>query len=327
MIHKLQNMRLKALANVLPKEFVMNEDLTFNSEDEKQLFIKKVGINRRFIAPKNHDVVHYLSQGIPQVLDELSWKAEEIEIFIVVSQSGHGVLPSLAHQLHEKFKFSERAIVWDIHLGCSAWAYALFQVQQLLHSFPMGTKAILCLGDLSSQLINTEDSSANRLFSDAFNILALEKEENASPFYYSFLNPGKGVKSIYKGLDEKSSNGMILNGMEVFQYSVSMVPKFLKEMHKAIQDKVDIQYGVLHQANQLINRSIIKQIDLAHINFLESITSYGNAGIASIGLTIGVNHAEKSLENYILACGFGIGFSIGAVAFPYENPINIIIKI
>lgn len=326
---KAENIKIEGLLNVLPKESVKNEDLSFSSEEEKQNFIENVGINQRFIAPKDKNMLFYLEKGCHALLEKMQWNAEEIQVCIVVSQSGLGVLPSLAHQLQEKLQFHPKAVVFDINLGCSAWGFALFQIQQILQAYPNNTKALLCLGDLSSQIIKPHDPSTQFLFSDAFNFLALQKSEKAKPFYYSFLNPGKGVKSIYKGLDEKSKNGMILNGLEVFQYALSYVPPLLKECIATLKDEnINLDALVLHQANQLINNSIIKQLGANNYKIFDSITTFGNSGIASIGLSLGYNYSsENPLKNYILACGFGVGFSISAMAFPFHPKIHEIIKI
>lgn len=324
-----KNIKIEGLLNVLPKNLVKNEDLHFASDVEKKSFIKNVGINQRFIAPKDKSMLYYLEYGCKTLLDKMEWNPKEIEICIVVTQSGLGALPSLAHQLQEKLQFNSKAIVFDINLGCSAWGFALFQIQQMLQAYPNNAKAILCLGDISSQIIHPNDSSTEFLFSDAFNFLALQKAENANPFYYSFLNPGKGVKSIYKGLDEKSMGGMILNGLEVFQYAVSYVPPFLKEFILQLKkENITIDALILHQANQLINKSIINQLGEKNFKIYNSIDKFGNSGIASIGLSLPNVYAfGPTSKNYILTCGFGVGFSISAMAFTWNPKIHETIKI
>ncbi len=325
---KESGMKIKGLINVLPKEFVLNQDLQFSTPQEKEQFIDKVGINKRYVAPSNNNIVSYFEKGIEVLLDRLGWDYSEIDFLCVVSQSGMGVLPSMAHQLHGSFEGKSDALVWDLNLGCSAWGFALFQTHKILQGLGKNAKAILCLGDLSSQLIAPDDNSTKFIFSDAINILGLELDEKEDPFYYSFLNPGKGVKSIYRGLDERSSKGMVLDGLEVFQYAVSLVPAEINKMIKRLeQDQVPISTLVLHQANQLINHAIISQIDVEKYQVLETLNDFGNAGVASIGLTLGVETAHSSISDYICACGFGVGFSISTTVFKFAPTVNELIKI
>lgn len=321
-------MNITGLMNVLPKEYVLNQDLDFNTPEESAQFIEKVGINKRYIIPENQHIVYYFEEGIKRLIEKLAWKMEDVDFLCVVSQSGLGMLPSMAHQLHASLGGKSSALVWDLNLGCSAWSYAMYQAHKILQGLGKKSKAIICLGDVSSQLIDPNDNSTKFLFSDAFNVVALEYDETADPFYYSFLNPGKGVKSIYRNLDDKSQNGMILDGMEVFQYAVSLVPGELKKMEETLEQlQVKTSTIVLHQANQLINRAILSQMTPGKYRVLESIQDYGNAGIASIGLTLGVCTQDDEISDYVCACGFGVGFSIGTMAFQFTPRVNEIIKI
>jgi len=323
-----RGMKINGLINVLPQEFVLNQDLQFSTPQEKEQFIENVGINKRYVAPSNNNIVSYLEKGIEVLLDRLGWEYNEVDFLCIVSQSGLGVLPSMAHQLHGSFEGKSEALVWDLNLGCSAWGYALFQAHKVLQGLGDNAKAILCLGDLSSQLIAPDDNSTKFIFSDAINILGLELDEKEPPFYYSFLNPGKGVKSIYRGLDERSSKGMVLDGLEVFQHAVSLVPAEINKMIKHLeQEQVTISTLVLHQANQLINHAIINQIDVERYQVLETLNHFGNAGIASIGLTLGVEANRALIPEYICACGFGVGFSISTMAFKFSPRVNELIKI
>lgn len=72
-------------------------------------------------------------------------------------------------------------------------------------------------------------------------------------------------------------------------------------------------YFALHQANRLIVDSIAQTMQIPSDKVLISIDQYANTAGASIPLTLChcLGQMQESEKKKILACGFGVGLSVG----------------
>jgi 3-oxoacyl-[acyl-carrier-protein] synthase-3 len=100
--------------------------------------------------------------------------------------------------------------------------------------------------------------------------------------------------------------------MEVFNFALKNVPTSLKNvLNKADLSLDEVDYCILHQANQLITDSIRKKLKSSTEKFPTSIQQYGNTSSASIPLTI-CSELKEQLSTQklkLLLSGFGVGFS------------------
>jgi 3-oxoacyl-[acyl-carrier-protein] synthase-3 len=82
-------------------------------------------------------------------------------------------------------------------------------------------------------------------------------------------------------------------------------------LNKADLSLDEVDYCILHQANQLITDSIRKKLKSSTEKFPTSIQQYGNTSSASIPLTI-CSELKEQLSTQklkLLLSGFGVGFS------------------
>ena len=80
---------------------------------------------------------------------------------------------------------------------------------------------------------------------------------------------------------------MSLNGPNIFSFSTTVMPKKLRELiYLSKTDPNKIKYCFLHQANKLINDTIIEKLDLKKTIFPSSIKRFGNTSSATIPITV-----------------------------------------
>ena len=110
-----------------------------------------------------------------------------------------------------------------------------------------------------------------------------------------------------------------MNGMDVMKFSLREVPLVVQEIMESAgwKDEDGVIYA-MHQPNRLILEYLVHLIKPADEGRLPIVlTKTGNTGAASIPLLLSVDHerleSSYSLKKVIL-CGFGVGFSWGAVA-------------
>jgi 3-oxoacyl-[acyl-carrier-protein] synthase-3 len=309
---------LKGIVNVIPKYTVSNRDISHLSDIQIEELIKHTGItNRRICIDETESVKTYAIRGVELLLNNLKWNNGDVDALIFITQSAQVPIPSLACQLHGEFNLSSDTICFDINSGCSGYVYGLHTVGSILNSLNKRvSRAIVCCGDFSSRLIKPNDPATQPIFSDAVSITAIEFDpKNRNTAYFNLQTDGNGKNAIYLEKELKSNDFfMKLNGIDVFNYSVNMVPKNINNLFAQSQvntEKIDL--FVFHQANKLINNVLTRSLGLASDKTPETLSLYGNTASASIPVTL-VNQLTKNPgPKNVLMCGFGVGFSVASV--------------
>ena len=251
------------------------------------------------------------------------------------SQTPDYILPATSCILQDRLGLSKECFTLDISLGCSGWVYGLSTISSLISAGKM-KKALLLVGDTTSKTTSFEDTSSWPLFGDAGTATALVYKENAKGFLFHTASDGSGKDAIiipdggYRNrynketltYYEKKEGGKlnklhcILDGMDVFSFAISKVPKSVKKILEIAEtNKDNIDYYIFHQANLLLNETVRKKIKVESEKVPYSLESFGNTSCATIPLTMVVSLKEQ-LENQklkLIASGFGVGLSWATV--------------
>ncbi len=344
-ILKLTKVAFQGVAAAVPENTVYNADFPYLKDKEKQFVISNIGINERRVAPKEMTTADLCEAAANRLLEELAWKKEEIAILVFISQTPDYLTPCTAGVLQHKLGLPHHCLAFDINLGCSAYPYGLSVVAGLLSQM-QGSKALLLVGDKSSQLVGSQDKSTAMLFSDAGTATALEYQENAPPMWFELCSDGGGYQSLMvtggggrqffseeslkitdhgKGIIRNELN-LIMKGLDVFKFALKRVPPSIRQLYKESGvSQEDIDYFVFHQANKLINKTLGKQLKIAPEKMPSTLARFGNSSSASIPLTL-VDQLGKTLDketNTLLFCGFGVGLSWGTAILEVANLPNI----
>ncbi len=318
---------IKGMVSVVPKTTEDNMNLPNISTEDKESLIKHTGIRFKKITTKsNVDVKDYFEKGIEEILSKLNWEKSSIDILICVTQTTTTSIPSVSCRLHGDMKFDEQTMCFDINSGCSGFVYGLQNIQSIMHGIDkQNVRAILCCGDLSSQLIEENDNTTRPIFSDGVSIIGIESIESKSEItgYFNLETAGQGQGAIYTAKGANQKDYMRLNGIDIYNYSVKYVPKNISDLLKfSAKDLSFPDFFVFHQANKLINESIRKKLGIAEARVPSSLYEFGNTASASIPITLNTfweNHQKNS--GWILISGFGVGFSMASGLIKFEPEI------
>lgn len=320
-INQIGNCSIKGIVNVLAPTTELNSEII----DDALAFQSRTGISTRKVETSlKNPIKEYFSQGLKKLISELDWDVKEIDVLICITQTPDILFPSISARLHGDFNFSPTTMCFDINLGCSGYVYGLQVATSLLNTLPSATsKAIVCVGDISTRVIPKDDASLRPLFSDGVSITAIEKKQGIYPsIYYNLETYGNGSEAI-KSEHEHNSQVMKMNGIDVFNFSYQFVPANIRALLKNYSLTLpEIDFAIFHQANKMINESIRKAVGLSENQTLYSIEKYGNTAIASIPITL-VEHKNNFSKQVskLLLCGFGVGFSIGTCVLTLEKSI------
>lgn len=339
----IDNIRIKGIAAAVPKGELSNWDYTHISEQERKLLIKTTGVEKRRMTGNSGITTTDLCKVAAQkLMQETNTTKEDIQILVFVSQTPDYFLPASSITLQNRLGLSKNCMAFDINLGCSGFVYGLSTISSLMSVGKMKKGLLLC-GDISSAGPPEEDKSVFPLFGDAGTATLLEYDEAAAPMYFSNQSDGSGYEAIIvreggmrkpftvdsftlvekeKGISRASRN-LELNGMAVFNFSVTEVPKniddFFKRTHTSSES---YDYFVMHQANLLMNETIRKKLKFSPEKVPYTLSKYGNTSSASIPLTI-VSELRDKVSGDIswLLSGFGVGLSWATVSLKTKELI------
>lgn len=109
-------------------------------------------------------------------------------------------------------------------------------------------------------------------------------------------------------------------GRDVYRFATHEVPNsILKTVKHAQLTLNEINFFLLHQANQRIIQQIAKRLDQPIDKFPINIAEYGNTAAASepILLAESINNGLIKRGDIIALSGFGGGLSIGTIILKY----------
>lgn len=324
-LSKARKSAIVGLVSYVPSYQEDNLDLSLFSTEEADALVQHTGIRFRKKAAKTTHINDLFEQASSRLMQELNWEPETISILICVTQTAQMTIPSVSNDLHDRLNLAQHALCYDINSGCSGFVYGVHTIQSLMASLEAeNPRAILCCGDLSSQLIDPNDKTVRPIFSDGVSAVGLENLEDLEEKITAFYNletMGKGKKAIYTAANESGKTVMRLVGLDVFNFSLRYVPQNIQKLVDFSQKKLpEANWVIFHQANKIINESIRKNLKLDAAKTPMSLYEYGNTASASIPITLSLNWKENTEQsNWILIAGFGVGFSV-ASAWIYFNP-------
>lgn len=302
--------------------------------------------------------VHEFRKAVPaQTASDLAYEAaekllantdkESIGALVFVTQTPDYLLPSTAFVIANRLGLSKDCMVFDINLGCSGYVYGLQVVASLMQSSNIEA-AVLVTGDTLSKRVSPEDRSACMLFGDAGTATLLVKEAATTPLRGAFRSDGSGYQAIIipsggtrnpQGMAERkvwekdgnvrSDFDLYMNGTDVFSFTITEIPKLMKEYLANANTTIDKYDAVVfHQANVYILKQIARKLKCPADKMPISMDRYGNTSVSSIPLTLCDSYASKNAEKlHLLLCGFGVGLSWGVVDVTIDaNAISSIIE-
>jgi len=236
------------------------------------------------------------------------------------------ICPSLAarvkHMLGIKNPYT---VAYDVPFGCPGWLHGMTIADYYIKSG--NVKKVMVIGaDTLSRVTDPHDVDS-MIFADGAGAVIVESTEKNTGIL-SHVTRSDTVNEIYYIFNEKSYNPekndnkiyLKMYGHQVFKYALKYVPKVVKQsLDKAGLTITDVKKVLIHQANEKMDRSIIKAIfKLYNIKTVPddvmpmTISWLGNSSVATIPTMFDLIQKGK-LEDHRLESGEIVVFaSVGA---------------
>ena len=327
-----KNIKISAVSSAVPTEIVRGDSFieTFGEEVVRK-FQVATGV-KEFRKTSEHQTAADLCYvATENIISNKNISREDIGALVFVSHSGDYRRPATACVLHKRLKLSKSCVAFDIGLGCSAFVYGLNTICSLMSNSNIN-KALLLVGETMTKLTNPKDKSVAMLFGDAGTSILLEKTEETSYIkgllktdgngYNSIIVPAGGFRNLHANNQEfqsedgsvRSLYNAIMKGEDVFAFTISDVPRSIKEFLNDTETTVsDYDLFAFHQANLFISKMLCKKLKISPSKMPLCLSRFGNTSAAAIPLVIceAYGQEKKDANLNVLMCGFGVGLSWG----------------
>lgn len=330
---------LTAMAACVPSNKVFNKSLTsIMPEEEVEKMINSVGIRERRICDEDVFASDLCYKAAKQLMEDNYIEPESIDMLLFMSQASDFRIPATSCILQNRLGLSKKCAAMDLSLGCSGYVYAL-SCAMAYASMPGINRVLLLDGEAFSKIVNPKDKVNVPLYGDAGTATLIEKGDFPEALFILHTDgSGADAVKIPAGMREKLTteslivkereNGnyrsdveVYMDGMEVFNFAIRVVPKGVKEIIKEKGVEIDdVDFVVFHQSNRFMTDFFTKKLKISDAKIPYSIGNFGNTSSASVPLTIVSElHDKLSEEKNIIMCGFGAGLSWGTAWVSFNN--------
>ena len=333
--YQFNNIKITAVAAAVPCKTVMSNDYKSKFGDEAVAkFIDMTGVEKHREAAKNQTASDMGFVAAERILSDKNIDRNEIGALVFAAHSTDYRRPATACVLHKRLGLSKECSAFDISLGCSAAVYAIQTVAAMMQCSDIKS-GLVVVGETMTKMVNPEDRSSVMLFGDGGGAILLEKTGESTAIttlsrtdgngYKAIIAPAGGFRNpdavtdvmVWADGNKRSLYNTNMNGTDVFAFTISDVPKAVKDFWEKTNTSVDnYDCFAMHQANQFIHKQLAKKLKIPMDKMPLCLDKYGNTSAPAIPLTLcdafGDSNEDRNIK--VLMCGFGVGLSWGVVS-------------
>ena len=313
-----------------PEAVLTNNHLAQMVETSDEWINSRTGMKNRHIASATESLGQLSALAAQRAIAMAGIQATDIDLIILATSTPDDLFGS-ACQIQGLIG-ATNAVAFDLTAACSGFIFALITAAQFVRT---GThQNVLIVGaDVLSRWVDWSERSSCVLFGDGAGavICQLNKSDRLLSFgMYSNGSQNNSLNLNYQSqskplaADITAQHGnyqpVTMNGKEVYRFAVAKVPEAIsKAMFQANITADEIDWLLLHQANQRIMDAVAKRLKIPPEKILSNIAEYGNTSAASIPLALdaAVRDGRVQPGHTIAASGFGAGLTWGAAIFKW----------
>ena len=322
---------IKAISFYLPGKIVTNEQLVEEfPEWTVEKIADKVGVNNRHIA-ENETISDMAVKAAENLFSENpDINRDSIDFVLVCTQSPDYFLPSTGCIVQNRLGLKKACGAFDFNLGCSGYEYGLATAKGYIAA-GIASNILLITSEAYNKHIHPRDKGNRTIFGDAATATLVSSEGFAEIGDFVLGTDGSGAEGLIvrtggKAFPEKandlsfddngnphSSDHLYMNGSEIFNFTLRIVPKMVKQTLEKNEMKMeDIDLFIFHQANIFMLNHLRKKLKIEEEKFFVNMAEVGNTVSSTIPLALYDAHKAGILRGNVLLAGFGVGLSWGA---------------
>jgi 3-oxoacyl-[acyl-carrier-protein] synthase-3 len=329
---------IKEIAYYLPDKICDNDSLVkhLNLEWSAEEIFKKTGIDTRHIAKDDECASDLGVQAACKLFASGACQPNDIDFLLFCTQSPDYFLPATACIMHEKLGLRKSCGAFDYNQGCSGFVYGLALAKGLIET-GIANNILLITAETYSKYINDQDRSTRTIFGDgaAATLITAVKRDSEYIGSMVFGTDGTGaenlivpaggmrlpisstnmVEDIDKDGNVRSKANLYMNGPEIFNFTLQVVPKTVREILQKANISIDkIDFFIFHQANKFMLDHLQKKLKITEDKFWSDMSECGNTVSSSIpiAMKMALDNSKIKSDDYIMLVGFGVGYSWAA---------------
>jgi 3-oxoacyl-[acyl-carrier-protein] synthase-3 len=324
---------IKSVSTYLPEFVLTNSNLSNDFKRwEPEKIENKLGIRERRISAQNEtagDMAYFAAIKLFETYDK-----EKVDMLILCTQSPDYFLPTTACVLQHKLALRTDLCAFDFNLGCSGFIYGLAIAKSFIKS-GIAKSVLLITSETYSKHIHPRDLALKTVFGDGAAATIIEYSDEDKILEFELGTDGSGMNNLIvknngfrnpydpnakqkrtQSDDIYTDNHLFMNGPEIFNFTIKSVPVAIENCLQKNSMKLNqIDYFIFHQANRFMIDYLRKKIGISENKFYSNLLLTGNTVSATIPIAYLDAIENKSIVkgNKVLLCGFGVGYSWGAV--------------
>lgn len=324
-----QNIDIIGMSVAVPTERVpVSSFIKTFGEEVVDGFVNMTGVESISRAKPEQTASDLGYEAAKDAIDKSNVDKNDIGILIFITQKPDFRVPSTAFLIHKRLGLSESCNCFDINLACSGFVYSLQTACAMLKNSE-AKNALVITGDTTMRTLSPLDRSMIMLFGDSGTATLIEKSETKHQVNFAFRTDGKRFKSIvtpagaYRSQNpplepvlwqdeiERSYYDTQMKGMDVFGFSISDVPRLMKQFMKELNvTSEDYDIFAFHQANKYMLKKIASKIKAPFEKVPISLDKFGNNSSNSVPLVLADHFGNESNKTMrVFMSGFGAGLS------------------
>lgn len=308
-----------------------NEALSHLVETSDEWIRTRTGIHKRHVANPEESLAQLGTQAAERAIAMAGITAADIDLIILATSTGDDLFGS-ASTIQANLG-ALQAVAFDLTAACSGFLFGLVTGGQFIRTGAY--KNVLLVGaDILSRWVDWSDRTTCVLFGDGAGAVILQASSTGDRLLgFELRSDGRQnqcLKLPYYGTAKSLTNNISVSqgtyqpismtGKEVYRFAVTQVPEVIeKALFRADLTIDQIDWLLLHQANQRILDAVAQRLKVPEEKVLSNVTEYGNTSAASIPLALdeAVREGKVKPGDIIASAGFGAGLTWGAAIFQW----------
>lgn len=317
---------LLSMGKAVPKYSMTNDALSQFVDTSNEWIHSRTGIEKRYIS-QGETTTDLAILAAQEAIQKGGINPEQIGLIIVATISGDYLMPSTACRVQSAIG-AKHATAFDLAAACSGFIYAS---KIAIDAIKLGSceYALVIGAEVLSKTVDWKDRSTCVLFGDGAgaaifqkyhknNIINLYTESNGD-LGECLMLPGMPMNNCF--VQEPLNNPyMSMDGRAVYKFATTIVPLSIERVLTDTGYSLDdIDYFVLHQANERIMDSVAKKLAVPKEKFYKNLQHHGNTSSASIPMALYDLQEQLKSGDLIVLCGFGGGVTWGSMLLVWED--------
>ncbi|PZV09553.1 MAG: 3-oxoacyl-ACP synthase [Leptolyngbya sp.] len=302
-----------------------NDGLSQRVDTSDEWIATRTGIRQRHIAAPTDSLTSLATEAARNALEMAQVGVDEVDLILLATSTPDDLFGSACRV--QAALGATRAVAFDLTAACSGFVFALVTAAQYMRTGVFKTVVVIG-GDVLSRWTDWSDRTTCVLFGDGAGAVVLRAAERDRLLGFELCSDGSLNHSLNLAYQPESAplvDGITvqkgsfapitMNGREVYKFAVNRVPEVIeKALFRANLTTADIDWLVLHQANQRILDAVAARLGVPSERVVSNMARHGNTSAASIPIALdeAVRAGKVQPGDVIATAGFGAGLTWGA---------------